>query len=66
MSTWHYSNTTSTVVEVSFYIGSGAFVEPGQRLTFNDWEGGRMRVLNVETRTILRSGKVKDIAEPGD
>jgi hypothetical protein len=48
MSTWHYSNTTSTVVEVSFYIGSGAFVEPGQKLTLNDWEGGHMILRDPE------------------
>ena len=66
MATWHWTNTTSTVIEVSFYPGSGAFVQPGQKLTFNDGEGGYMRVLDAGTRTIRQSGKVREIAEPGD
>ena len=66
MATSHYTNTTSTVVEVSFYIGAGAFVESGQKLTFNDWEAGHMFVREPGSRKIIRSGKVREIAEPGD
>jgi hypothetical protein len=54
------------VIEVSFYPGSGAFVQPGQKLTFNDGEGGRMALREPGTRVIRTSGRVKDIAQPGD
>jgi hypothetical protein len=66
VATWHWTNTTSTVIEVSFYPGSGAFVQPGQKLTFNDGEGGRMALREPGTRVIRTSGRVKDIAQPGD
>jgi hypothetical protein len=66
VSTWNYTNTSSQVIEVNFSRGSGAFVPPGVTLVFNDWEGGHMQILDVETRTIRQSGKVEDIAEPGN
>jgi hypothetical protein len=51
MATWHYTNSRGTVVLVSFngrVGGSGALVQPGQRLVFNAADWHHMIVLRPE------------------